>query len=115
MGYPSINTLLRIGISKEQCKEIRAILTGKVNPDEYCEEWINECYHRPGLHELKMYAINKVMHGFGVEYIPGGNNSKSPSIEYINMGDTYTTTICFVNGKYRVCSWGDIVERGEYN
>jgi hypothetical protein len=115
MGYPSINTLLRIGISKEQCKEIRSILTGKVNPDEYCEEWINECYHRPGLHELKMYAINMVMHGFGVEYIPAGNNRKSPAIEYVNLGDTYTCTLMYINGQYVVGSWGSIVEMGNYD
>ncbi len=52
---------------------------------------------------------------FGVEYIAKGHNSKSPSITYLNSGDTYTLTILYVRGQFRVGCWGNIVERGRYD
>lgn len=52
---------------------------------------------------------------FGVEYVPEGNNSRSPAIDYLNSGDTYELTLLYVNGRFRVGCWGDIVERGNYN
>ena len=52
---------------------------------------------------------------FGVEYIAKGHNQKSPSITYLNSGDTYNLTILYVKGQFRVGCWGDIVERGNYD
>lgn len=52
---------------------------------------------------------------FGVEYIPQGHNRRSPEIEYLNAGDTYAATLLYVNGRFRVGCWGDIVERGNYD
>lgn len=73
-------------------------------------------YHNPpSFHELKMSMADELCETCGVEYIPHGHNDKSPAIEYCNAGDTYTTTLLFVNGRYRVGSWGDIVERGHYD
>jgi hypothetical protein len=69
----------------------------------------------PSKHELIMHAANQIMMGYGVEYIPAGHNAKSPAIEYINLGDTYITTLMYINGSYKVCSWGDIAERGNYD
>jgi len=61
-------------------------------------------------------VLNELTTGFGVEYIPRGHNSKSPSIEYINQGDTYATTIMLVDGRnWRIGCWGDYVERGNYD
>jgi hypothetical protein len=62
-----------------------------------------------------MTAISEIIGGFGVEHIPAGRNSKSPSITYVNMGDTYRTTLLWVNGKFRIGDWGSIVERGNYD
>lgn len=59
-------------------------------------------------------AISDVMGGFGVETIPEGRNSRSPEIAYVNIGDTYDWTVLYVNGRFRVGAWGDIVERGSY-
>ena len=72
------------------------------------------CYYRPTLQSVKLEAINDIMDGHGVEYIPAGRNRRSPAIEYINMGDTYLTTIMMVRGRYVVGCWGYIVERGNY-
>ena len=73
------------------------------------------CFHAPCDFVLKLYAINDIIGGHGVEHISPGEGSQSPAIDYVNMGDTYTTTILrLAGGRYRVQCWGDIVERGRY-
>lgn len=62
-----------------------------------------------------MLSVSDIIGGFGVEHIPAGRGSKSPSITYVNMGDTYDTTLLYVNGKFRIGDWGSIVERGNYD
>jgi hypothetical protein len=52
---------------------------------------------------------------FGVEHIYRGSNKRSPSIDYLNTGDSYELTIMYVRGRFRIGCWGDIVERGNYN
>jgi len=56
---------------------------------------------------------------FGVEYICGGYGKKSPSFDYLNTGDTYCPTIIYkYDGRknpWCIASWGDIVERGNYD
>lgn len=61
-----------------------------------------------------MEYIDRLIGGYGVEYIPTGSGNRSPSIRYVNLGDTYETTILYVRGQFRVGCWGDIVERGNY-
>lgn len=51
---------------------------------------------------------------FGVEYIAAGKNKKSPEITYLNTGETYELTILVVRNRFIIGSWGDIVERGNY-
>lgn len=51
---------------------------------------------------------------FGVENIHEGRNKKSPAIDYLNTGDSYEMTLMYIRGRFRVGSWGDIVERGNY-
>ena len=52
---------------------------------------------------------------FGVEHTPAGNNRRSPAFDYLNAGDSYELTLMYINGRFRVGCWGDIVERGNYN
>jgi hypothetical protein len=62
---------------------------------------------------------------YGAEFIGRGDGPRSPSIEYLNTGDTYDATILYLDGvtesgrstgcgRWAVGSWGDIVERGRY-
>lgn len=92
MNYPSIKTLTsRLNLTKEQAKLIRSAMEkGK------------------GLSEA-----NTQLNGFGIEQIalPEGSIRPTIVINYVNMGDTYRTTLMKVNGRYRVGCWGDIVER----
>lgn len=68
-----------------------------------------------GLRPLRrLGAVNELLGFYGVEHISHGRNSKSPAIDYCNIGDPYNTTILLVNGQFRIGCWGDIVERGNY-
>jgi 2',3'-cyclic-nucleotide 2'-phosphodiesterase (5'-nucleotidase family) len=69
----------------------------------------------PGCYPNKtMDHIDAVLNGHGVEFIGEGHDDESPAITYVNMGDSYDTTVMWVDGEFRVGSWGDIVEQGNY-
>ena len=124
MRLPSIKTLCdRIErpyrLPEGTAKAIRAILECRTI-ESVCDlsgaasRMFGSCYHRPSLQSVKLEAINDIMDGYGVEYIEAGRNRRSPSIEYINVGDPYLDAIMWVRGRYVVGCWGDIVERGSY-
>lgn len=73
-------------------------------------------YHPHDTYVLKLEALNEVLGGYGVEYVPQGNGPNSPAFEYVNFGDSYDTTIVYFPDRaaWRVACWGDIVERGDY-
>ena len=94
-NIPSVKTFMeRLKLSKEQAKELR----------KACED------------NRGLTCANKLLEGYGIETIglPDGcfNNCQEPDLEirYVNMGDTYDVTLCKVDGRYRVSSWGDVVE-----
>lgn len=124
MRLPSIKTIRdRIErpyrLPEGTAKAIRDILECKT-VEAVCEinaaasRMFEACYFRPSLQSVKLEAINDLMEGCGVEYIPDGSNKQSPAIEYVNVGDTYSATIMRTRGRYVVGCWGDIVERGCY-
>lgn len=55
--------------------------------------------------------LNDLLGGFGVEYAGEVDMYEGPPLLYINMGDTYDTTVCLFNGTWKITSLGDIVER----
>lgn len=104
-NIPTIATMEKRGFSREQSTAIRAEM-----------ESFHRKYWKGGVRpEKTMERINGIVNGHGVEYIPRGHNQESPSILYVNMGDTYSTTILWTRGRFSVCCWGDIVERGNYD
>ena len=94
-------------------KELRDLITGKRDPERFYRsvaDLVMRAYHRPSYDYILMTAINEVVEGHGIECIYP-RDSKHPSYDYINMGDSYTPTILLRNdGKLIVSSWGDIVE-----
>jgi|SRR5208283_581018 len=129
MNYPSIKSLQRIsGIDRDKAKQIRAVLTiGQSQALQYASarKLQNHSYNPQSASTLKMEACNEIIGGYGVEATeyPAGYwaNCQAPSksVEYINLGDTYVTTLCrvVIRGKvsYRVTDWGTVVERFEHN
>ena len=102
-------------------KVLRRLLTSKsaVLAHPAAVARLAECYHPPGLGDLRMHAIDAELETCGVEFIPAGHNFKSPAIDYCNTGDTYDTTILRVHDRnpvrYVIGCWGDFVERGNYD
>jgi hypothetical protein len=122
--YPSIKSLEQIKdcdakLTRRilECKDMTALAYIRDEKQELfasVDRWIYSCHNAPSFHEIKIAMLDKAVGACGVEYISHGLNSRSPAIEYLNTGDPYTSTLLFVNGKYRVGCWGDIVERGNY-
>ena len=119
--YPTTKTMeKRLNIDKGKAQELRAIMQGTKDPEEYAsvKAWADRCYYAPHEEELKMEAINAALGGYGVEAIIGRYVDRSHQdiqATYVNMGDTYTPTILHdsVTGNFVVTSWGDWVESHE--
>ena len=119
MRIPSIKTIRdRIErpyrLPEGTAEAIRSILECK-NVEAVCaingaaSRMFGACYYRPSLQSVKLEAINDLIDGYGVEYIPAGRNRRSPAIEYVNVGDTYLDTIICTRGRYVVGCYGDAV------
>ena len=121
MNLPSVKMLQTIkDVTLEDARKVRAILEcnsvdAVTELSESADRYVRQCYNRPPLQMVKLTAVDSILRTFGVEYIPKGHNSKSPSIEYCNTGDTYAVTLMWTRGRYAVGDWGDIVERGNYD
>lgn len=116
---PSMKTLTTgLGIDGPTARIVREILQGKLDPCEVspaADRYRLSCFNPPDRYMLKLCAINEVLGLHGVEYVPKGSNQRSPGFEYLNTGDSYAATLIRIDGGgYRVCSWGDLVERGNY-
>jgi hypothetical protein len=119
MAYPSVKVIAEgLNIDRATARTVRGLLDGSINPFTVslaAKDRARTAYNPHKDYVLKLEAINELIGGHGVEYIPAGSNAKSPAIDYINLGDTYTPTILRLGPKrYRVQCWGDIVERGHY-
>jgi hypothetical protein len=73
----------------------------------YSRKWENEV-------EVRMSMLDEVIGGSGVESLSEDQGFQAwPDYSYVNMGDTYTTTIMFNfdSQKFFVSDWGTIAER----
>ncbi len=111
---PSIKSLeLVFG---ERAREARDLITGKTSPYMYesVQQWERQCYHRPFLYEAIMCALNEICDGaFGWEAVYYLNDPEKLRAVYLNVGDTYVTTIFyFLNHRqsWKVLSLGDLYE-----
>lgn len=126
---PSVKTLtviahdrageLRKVLETTTRSEIEALL--ELDADGKCKypvtrKWYYSCYNPMDLPTAKMSIADEIIETHGVEHIPRGRNSNSPSIDYCNAGDPYVTTLLYfpATGTFRVDCWGDTVERGNY-
>lgn len=70
------------------------------------QEVLNEAVKSDSIEEshrmMKQYS-------FGIEHIA----CDDAELRYINLGDTYTDTICSEHGKLFICSWGSWLESVE--
>ena len=112
---PSIKTLEAAFPGKGA--EIRALLKKERTTMSYesVKQWVNQCYHKPRYIDRLLLALNEILEGHGVEPIWGNDSVTWPIAEYVNMGDTYNTTILYDrdHGTIQVTCLGDWIERNE--
>ncbi len=97
---------------------LRAILDGRKDPETYpaVRAWIEQCYNRPRESELIERALEEELGAYRSEAIEGNTWDRfylNIVAIYLNMGDTYATTLLFdVNAdKWVITTYGDWVER----
>lgn len=109
---PTVKNMISHGFTEEQAKKIRAVL------EDFTRRF-------PGGYNKQLQLVRpittlekicRILNGCDVQSIPEGTNSRSPAIHYVNMGDTYDTTVMYVGYRqWRIGDWGSIVERGNYS
>jgi len=123
--YPTVRRMMNIlEIGETQAKRVRGFMDGSLDVEESpaVVSWIRQCYHRPDLDSLKMFAINHALEGYGVEPIWKPAHLTSNGLDqlaamYVNLGDTYVPTVLLSYmgdapyGVFRLISWRDFVER----
>lgn len=89
---PSVARMTKIlGITKEQATALKALM-------------------EDGYIKRVLVRADGMLDGCGVEYLVPDDGTQP--VAYVNMGDTYNTTLLFDHEKNRflIGSWGDIVE-----
>jgi len=98
---PSVNTLQRIdGVSRVKA------------------EFIRESMRKAALgSHAALLNIDALLGTSGLEYVQRGKGAKSEPFYYCNTGESYARTVLYfpMEERFRVGSWGDVVERGNYN
>lgn len=128
VSCPSAKALIEaFKISADDAKKIR-ILCKLVDERDALSDFIaNECpdtqkyvssmYNSPynsGMwrRTVVLHAIDRLVGGHGIEPL-GPVAMSGPPYEYVNMGDTYATTLIYKksNDRLSIGNWGDIAER----
>jgi len=106
MKTPSVKTLAQCFDNPKQAKSIfkmsRAELIAGPGADRF-----EECHNQPKTWDIRLHALNTAGGFHGVESI---ETTAGEYANYLNSGDTYTPTVIYWRGNYRVQSVGDFVE-----
>jgi hypothetical protein len=98
-------------------QEIRDLLTKKTKTSDYktVNQWIEKCLFPPCYVERLEKALNEILEGYGSEAIFSSDNQTVPCFTYVNLGDTYTTTLIrdYDKETWIISSWGDYLEYKE--
>lgn len=113
LRLPSVKTLMRVFGFEDLAKQARAVL--EMSRAQLLEHPVGAalekaCFHPPKTSRVRMAILDSLDPGlFGVEYV----QIKNTYVGYLNTGETYADTIIYYNGRYRVSSLGDFIERNE--
>lgn len=102
------------------------IIRGRVSPEAHLRrfprtaEWLRQCYHAPRASEVKLAALDELLGAYGVEAlrVEGAWVDRYHGdivASYLNLGDTYATTLLLDHERqrWRLTSWGDFYEARE--
>jgi hypothetical protein len=119
MAFTVARLCEQLQITAEQSDQVIGLIRGTVDPFSIAgtDAWRRQCYHEPDPRkpETRMHAIDQVLGTYGTEAIWSSRSCTQPAAEYCNTGDSYAATILYdyVAEQYRLCAWGDFVEKYE--
>jgi hypothetical protein len=131
MRSPSIKTLCAtFRLTPEQAGLIKRLAKATDNADKLreiieaecpgTEAYVRSMYSDPYNSHMwrvtvALHAMDRILGTYGVEGLGPlpSNFQDGPPYEYLNMGDTYDTTLVYVRDTdtLRIACWGDIAER----
>ena len=107
---PSIKALQDgLNLDEATAREAKRLLTASRQALEETPEGaarVAECYHAPGIIDLRLTCLDAVIGTHGVESF----DARGRTYWYLNAGDTYASTIVRTPNSYRVACWGDFAE-----
>jgi hypothetical protein len=114
---PSIKTIKNgLKVSDDIAETIKDLFDGNIDVKEFRSFWSDTPYIDNYTNEDKILCvINNLINGYGVEVIRGqyvDNYYQDINLGYVNLGDTYTTTVIrdYLKQSWIISSWGNIVE-----
>ena len=106
---------LKLGV--DAASSLKSLMSAHADAVKVAEEMglLKGFYNDPTPQEAIMLIANQLMGGYGVEAVEGiyvSSYSQNFQIDYVNMGDTYKTTLIHdnVTDKFLIGSWGGFVE-----
>jgi len=111
--FPSIKTIqTRLHLDRDTAIAVRGVLDGSISYHKIpgVTAWFHRFNYPPKTYQCKLEAINILIGGHGVEGFPDPDDMTASGLEYVNMGDTYTTTVVYWKGRFMITTWGDVVE-----
>ena len=107
-----------LNVERETAQKIKALVNYEIKPSIFAsvDRWTRQCYNMPSIDEQTMEALNELLGGHGIEALRDKNLWDSyhgdVRFTYVNMGDTYKTTIFYdcKRNRYMISSIGNIAE-----
>lgn len=108
-NLPSIKTLsLVFGDKAKEARRILEMTREELRNHPAGAKRINECYHHPKWYDVRLHVLDSLGETFGLE---SAEHRSGAYADYLNTGETYAPTIIYWQGRYRVQSLGNLIER----
>ena len=116
-----IKDLFTLNASAEQIEKVNAILNGTLYPETFqsVQTYVAVCFNKPDSDSMKLYAINQVLEGCGIESLRTTKWKNGYWCDilctYVNMGDSYIPTVIHHRKHgFIIASIGDVIEKNKH-
>jgi hypothetical protein len=118
---PSAKALIAsLNTTSEQAATVRGLIRGEITTWDVSlfpksNAYFQSCHHVPDRLSRILECLNEVLEMHGVECL-GEVRTYGPPAEYLNAGDTYTTTLLFdhIAQNFKLTCYGDWLEANEH-